>query len=179
MKNNSKGNEQQNTIAKESNNSNFPINNTNSNNNLGIYQNYNANQNSHVTSLIKFCIKLSISYIAIWSLVVIFTIMAALCSESFYDLFGSVYGIGYTVSYVCNYLGLSLAAALSVALFVIGIILIVKVNSLKDYYPSQEYLWIWFLVGLFLFGIFSSVGSILTISSCKEIQAKNTYNLQG
>lgn len=96
----------------------------------------------------------------------------------FLFIFGSVYS-GYTISYVCYYLGLSLAVALSVALFVIGIILIVKVNSLKDYYPSQEYLWIWFLVGLFLFGIFSSVGSILTISSCKEIQAKNTYNLQG
>lgn len=57
---------------------------------------------------------------------------------------------------------------LGIVLLVLGIVLVVKTNSLKQYYPQYDNLWIIFLVGIFI-AIPSFVASIMTIVAYKKI----------
>lgn len=75
------------------------------------------------------------------------------------------------------FLCLGTAIILAIVLFTLGIALIIKTSSLKKYYPIKVLL-VWFLIGLFIFGIFYFISSIITTSFCNKIESKisNTYN---
>lgn len=152
------------------------------NSNSGNYPNNSINQNYHAISLIKSCKSSSIAYIVIWLLEIIFAVVAIILFSNFVK--SSQLNHHYNgateivVQILVFYLCLGAAIILGIVLFILGIALITKTSSLKNYYPNNKVLWVWFLIGLFIFGIFSFIGSIITISFCNKIESNisSTYN---
>lgn len=113
-------------------------------------------------TLIRSCKKKSIAYIVLWSILFVFVIFATPFTFNPFNelLFDSLLILGPIFGFI---------------LFVLGIILINQTLSLKRYYCNHvlEGLFIWFWVGLYLFGIFSFIGSFLTLNNCNKIKKLN------
>lgn len=181
--NNNYGNGNQNPNGYPSNNNNWnnPGYGNNFNPNYG-YNNYNQNWGDG-TLVAKTCKNLAIAYLCLILLMIVAAILAGVFAgmtvSSVYDSY-SYYS--YDSSSVVDYSSVSMAmvAITIIALIsfeIIAIVLIVKTNALKNYYPDTGAIWILFLIGLFI-GITGIVGSCMTISACNRAarQSKNSYD---
>lgn len=156
---------------------NFSNNNKNyqDNDNVNLKDDYsNTKINVENLVLIKSCKKLSVVYIVLWSILFVFIIFAS----SFINP-STYYHQALIYSNLCITI-LAFGLIFGFILFVLGIILINKTLSLKRYYYNyvSTGLFVWFWVGLYLFGFFSFIGSFLTIINCNKIKNLNFKNLE-
>lgn len=157
--------------------------------------NYDNNENNNqrnetvIEKVIKSCKKLSIYYILTWLLIVGFTIGAWYCFGYYQvynlELLDSIY------SEYCGFIAcIVIVCILSLVLIWLGINLILDVNILKSHYshlkPNEilsksvftlhNQITLMFELGLLFFGIFSIVGSFLTINFCNDLEDSNYKN---
>lgn len=179
----------------------YPSNNNWSSQNYSNYgnnfdPNFRFNNNfPNGKSVAKTCKNLSIAYLSIILFAIITLILTIVfCAMSFTSSYVAssepyyndpnnpyydepFYGSDNT-TIVTSFFGAFIAmivitVILAIALEAIAIVLIVKTNSLKNYYPNTtEALWILFLIGLFI-GITGIVGACMTISTCHKIEKGN------
>lgn len=180
------------------NNNSNQVNNTNSSsyqNNYpngyqnNFYNNYNNFSNHQNTNIIRKAVKssknLSIAYVCIFLILIACTVVVGIYLEKYFsDTLASINNPSredsksILNSLITNFFDFIYALTadifVGIILLVMDIVLIVRTNVLKNYYPEHSNLWIVFLVGLFI-AIPSFVAAIMTISACKKIE-KNNYN---
>lgn len=160
------------------NNNNNDFTNNSESNNHGNIPNMNNNKNNHVVALASSCKILSITYIMVWVLDMLFMIGAVVC----FDYFNKCVGLGITppsyYSGASQYGGfiacIVFVVFLSIALLVLGIRLISKNKELKNYCNDTNNIILFFQVGLIFFGITSIVASFMTFSACSKIESQGS-----
>lgn len=172
---------------------NYPVNNY-SNNNWNNYQNdpymnsyHNQNDATMGKRLAKSCRTISIVYLCLFLFEIIFCVLSCVYFARFiYELtensMSSTQVNDDSIIYLwmndfCTFLiMIGITGVLGLVIFVLGIILIVKTNTLNNYYYGNSILWILFLIGIFSI-IPGIVAGFMTISTCNKIlKSENNYN---
>lgn len=187
--NNNYGNENQNQNGYSSNNNNWNNQNWNNQNYPGYGNNFNPNYGNNNYNLnmadgqqvAKKCKSLAIAYLCLILIMIVAAVLAGVFAgmevTSAIDTYYSAYDYSNNSIDSSSSAGYDIASMVMIIIMVvaivsfeiIAIVLIVKTNTLKTYYPQNGALWILYLIGLFI-GITGIVGSFMTISACRKIE---------